>query len=239
MPRYPTAPPRSSSADAGGVAAVDRALMLLGAFRESDRSLGLAELVERTQLVKSTALRLLASLMHFGLVQRLEDGRYAVGPEIARLHSIYTAAFALEGIVVPALRHLVERTRESAAFHVRQGDMRVCLHRVDSPQPIRYHVQVGEILPLDRGAGGRLLMAYSGAKGAIYAKICKEGVAALVGDRSPDLAGISAPVFKPQGELAGAVTLTMPSSRFDKAFVEPVKAAARRITRALGGEQPD
>jgi DNA-binding IclR family transcriptional regulator len=236
MPRYPTAPPRTSSADAGGVAAVDRALMLLAAFRESDRSLSLIELAERTQLVKSTALRLLASLMHFGLIQRLEDGRYALGPEVARLQSIYTATFALEGLVVPALRHLVERTRESAAFHVRQGDMRVCLHRVDSPQPIRYHVQVGEVLPLDRGAGGRLLTAYSGAKGALYERIRKEGVVALVGDRSPDLAGISAPVFRPQHELAGAVTLTMPSSRFDKRFIGPVKEAARTITRGLGGE---
>jgi DNA-binding IclR family transcriptional regulator len=79
-------------------------------------------------------------------------------------------------------------------------------------------------------------MAYSGAKGAIYDKIRHDGVAALVGDRSPDLAGISAPVFKPQGELAGAVTLTMPASRFDKAFVAQVKEAARRITRGLGGE---
>jgi DNA-binding IclR family transcriptional regulator len=234
MPRYPTTPPKKSSAKAGGVAAVDRALMLLAAFREADRALSLVELTERTQLVKSTALRLLASLIHFGLIQKLEDGRYALGPEVARLQSIYTATFSLEGLVMPVLRNLVDRTRESAAFHVRQGDMRVCLHRIDSPQPIRYHVQVGETLPLDRGAGGRLLMAFSGAKSALYDKIRKEGVAALVGDRSPDLAGISAPVFGAGGELAGAVTLTMPASRFRKEQIAPVKKAARTISEKLG-----
>jgi DNA-binding IclR family transcriptional regulator len=234
MPRYPTAPPRKSSAEAGGVAAVDRALMLLAAFRAGDRSLSLPELAERTRLVKSTALRLLASLMHFGLVQKVEGGRYALGPEVARLQSIYTGAFPLEGIVVPVLRELVDRTKESAAFHVRQGKSRLCLHRVDSPQPIRYHVQVGELLPLDRGAGGRVLMAFSGAKGAVYDRIRKAGVAALVGDRSPDLAGVSAPVFGPQGELAGAVTLTMPASRFRESFIAPVKAAARAISEGLG-----
>jgi hypothetical protein len=47
MPRYPAQAPRNSSAEAGGVAAVDRALLLLTAFRARDRSLSLAELVER------------------------------------------------------------------------------------------------------------------------------------------------------------------------------------------------
>jgi DNA-binding IclR family transcriptional regulator len=28
-------------------------------------------------------------------------------------------------------------TAESASFHVRQGDQRLCLYRVDSPQPVR------------------------------------------------------------------------------------------------------
>jgi DNA-binding IclR family transcriptional regulator len=235
MPRYPAQAPRKSSAEAGGVAAVDRALLLLTAFKTGDRSLSLVELTERAQLVKSTTLRLLASLTHFGLVQRLDDGRYALGPEVARLQSIYTLSFSLETVVMPALRELVRETRETAVYHVRQGDTRLVLYRVESPQQLRDHVQVGDLMPLDRGAGGRVISAYSGAKGAIYDRIRKEGFVALVGDRSVDLAGIAAPVFRPQGELAGAVTLTMPAHRFKKNYVAPVKAAARAITQALGG----
>jgi DNA-binding IclR family transcriptional regulator len=234
MPRYKSAPPRNSSADSGGVAAVDRALMLLAAFHEGDRSLSLGELAGRTRLVKSTALRLLASLIHFGLVQRLDDGRYALGPEVARLQSIYTASFSLEKVVMPTLHELVHRTRESAVYHVRQADMRLCLYRVDSPQPIRDHVQVGDLVPLNRGAGGRVLMAFSGARGAIYDRIRKDGYAALVGDRSPELAGISAPVFKAQGEIVAAVTLTMPANRFKAEHIEPTRHAARAISEKLG-----
>ena len=59
----------------GGAAAVDRALSLLAAFRAGDRALGLAELALRTQLYKSTVLRLLASLEHARLLQQLPDGR--------------------------------------------------------------------------------------------------------------------------------------------------------------------
>ena len=123
----------------GGVAAVDRALSLMSVFGEGDASLSLIELAERTQLYKSTVLRLLASLMHAGWVQRLDDGRFALGPEIARLHGLYAASFSLERIVMPVLNDLVAATGESAAYHVRQGDARLCLYRVDSPHPVRDH----------------------------------------------------------------------------------------------------
>ena len=236
MPRYPTQAPRKSSADAGGVAAVDRALLLLAAFREGDRSLSLGELAERAHLVKSTTLRLLASLRHFGLVQRLSDGGYALGPEVARLQSVYAATFSLEAEVMPILRDLVERTQESAAFHVRQGDQRLCLHRVDSPHPIRDHVRAGDLLPLERGAGGRVLLAFGGAEGPVYERIRRDMCVALVGDRAAELAGISAPVFRPGKLLVGVVTLTMPTHRFRKDYIEPVVRAARSLTSRLGGE---
>jgi DNA-binding IclR family transcriptional regulator len=139
---------------------------------------------------------------------------------------------------MPVLRDLVRRTRESAVYHVRQGDARLCLYRVDSPQPLRDHVQVGDLVPLDRGAGGRVILAFSGAKGAIYERIRRDRYAALVGDRSKDLAGIAAPVLKAGGEVAGAVTLTMPAARFDERFIPAVRAAARELTRALGGTFP-
>jgi DNA-binding IclR family transcriptional regulator len=87
-------------------------------------ALGLAELAQRSGLYKSTLLRLLASLEHARLIQRLPDGRYALGSEIARLNAVYAASFSLEQVVMPALRELVRVTRESAAFHVEQGEHR-------------------------------------------------------------------------------------------------------------------
>jgi DNA-binding IclR family transcriptional regulator len=238
MPRYPTRAP-ASAAD-GGVAAVDKALALLTAFRERDGALTLTEIAERTHLVKSTVLRMLASLQHAGLVRRSDDGRaYTLGPEIARLYGIYVGSFSLHGTVLPALQRLVERTRESAAFHVRQGDRRVTLYRVDSLQPVRDHGRAGDVFPLDRGTGGRVLLAFSGAKGAVYDRIRRDKVAAIVGDRTPDLAGISAPVFRAGGEIAGAITLTMPAMRYNEKHIPVVKATAVELTRELGATYPD
>lgn len=239
MPRKPAI---ASSADRdaapGGVAAVDRALSLLGAFRIGDGPLTLSELSERTGLYKSTALRLLASLDHARLVLRLPDGRYALGTEIARLHAIYAESFSMEPIVVPVLRELVRRTDESAAFYVRQGDKRLCLYRIDSPHPVRDHIRIGDVLPLDRGTAGRILLAYSGAKGVLFDRIRSERILMLSGDRVPELASISAPVFDAMGAVPGVLTLTMPAQRFVSAHAAHVMAAAQEITARFGGRPP-
>jgi DNA-binding IclR family transcriptional regulator len=239
MPRKAAEPAQADDhAAPGGAASVDRALTLLASFRAGDTALTLAELALRTRLYKSTALRLLASLEHARLLQRLDDGRYALGPELARLQSIYAASFSLEAVVLPALRSLVEATRESAAFYVRQGDQRLCLYRVDSPQVLRDHIRAGDLLPLDRGAGGRVLTAFGGARGKLHEQIRRDGFFVTSGDRVPGLAGISAPVWGPTGDLVGALTLTLPDTRMKPSFAGAVQRAALALSQRLGAVAP-
>lgn len=224
----------------GGVAAVDRALSLLAAFQDGDAALSLAQLAERTRLYKSTVLRLLASLEHGGWVQRQDDGRYAVGAAVSRLHAVYEQSFSLDKLVMPVLKALVKTTGESAAYHVRQGKERLCLYRVDSPHPVRDHARVGDLLPLGKGAGGRVLVAFDAELGDWlkkdrnhYARVRADGYEALVGDRHSEIAGISAPVFRKDGELAAALTLTMPVHRYDERYVKNVLEAARELSTRL------
>lgn len=234
MPRKSSTPSLAEEQAApGGAAAVDRALSVLSAFRAGDKALSVTELAERTRLYKSTVLRLLASLAHGGLMRKTGEGLWALGPEVSRLASLYTAAFSLEDVVLPVMHALVARTGESVAFHVKQGDQRLCLFRVDSPQLLRDHVRAGDVLPLDRGAGGRVLMAFSGAKGKVYDKIRKDGYIHTTGDRVPGLVGVSAPVLQQEGQLVGALTLTVPESRFKNQFVKDLRAAANALCQQL------
>lgn len=212
---------------------MDRALSLLSAFKVGDTSLSVTELAERTRLYKSTVLRLLASLAHGGLLRRTPQGQWALGPEVARLASLYTASFSLQDLVLPVMQDLVSRTGESVSLHVRQGQQRLCLYRVDSPQLLRDHVRAGDLLPLDRGAGGRVLMAFGGAKGKLYERIRQDGYVHVVGDRIPGLVGVSAPVWKAGQELVGALTLTVPETRFKTAFIRELRSAADRISQQL------
>jgi DNA-binding IclR family transcriptional regulator len=234
-------PPASDGAPRGA-AAVDRALSLLAAFREGDDALSLAELARRTGLYKSTALRLLHSLEQARMLRRDAAG-YALGLEIARLGRLQRAGFSPEQVVLPALQALVRQTGESAAYHVRRDQVRLCQFRVDSPHPIRDHIRAGDVLPLDQGSGGRVLVAFDPKLGAgvgrkdraLLARIRADGYCALQGDRLAEVAGISAPVFGADGQLAAALTLTMPVHRYDDRHIAAVLAAARALsaTQAL------
>ena len=243
MPRKARIPSiADQNAADGGVAAVDRALSLLATFSVARSALTLGELSTLTQLYKSTVLRLLASLMHRGLVQQHSDGRYALGPEVARLHAAYASSFSLAAVVMPVLQSLVAATGESAAFHVRQGQARLCLYRIDSPHPVRDHIKAGDLLPIDRGAGARVLDAFAqpqdrlqGQRNAHLAKaVAKRGYFAGIGDREQEVAGISAPVFAADRKLAGALTLTAPANRYQVCHVPHVLAAAAALGKALG-----
>jgi DNA-binding IclR family transcriptional regulator len=218
----------------GGAAAVDRAVSLLAAFRTGDKALSVTELAERTRLYKSTVLRLLASLAQGRLVQKTPHGLWALGPEVARLAGLYTAAFSLEEVLLPEMHALVARTQESVAFHVRQGEQRLVLLRVDSPQMLRDHVRAGDMLPLDRGAGGRVLMAYAGAQGPVYDRVREQGYVLLSSDRIPGLVGISAPVWGADKRVLGALTLTVPELRLKPNFVDELRSSAAPTRARLG-----
>jgi DNA-binding IclR family transcriptional regulator len=259
MPRKAATPsPTDHHAALGGAAAVDRALAVLQTFKAGDAPLSLAELALRTGLYKSTVLRLLASLEHAMLVERLPAG-YVLGRGVARLHAVYAASFSLERMVLPALKALVAITGESAALHVLWGSgaqaQRLSLFRVDSSQPIRDHYKAGDMLPLDSGVGAIILLAYSDhLTMTLGEKILKDvenarlnGFMAAIGHRDPEVAGIAAPVFKghspsfplatPQAvlpKLEGALILSMPATRYSDAHIAPVREAAARLSGLLG-----
>jgi DNA-binding IclR family transcriptional regulator len=220
---------------ASGVAAVDKALTILRLFSSQNNELSLIQIAEATGLYKSTTLRMLASLSNALLVMKRSDGMYVLGPAIASLNAAYRQQQSLETLVIPILEQLMKATQESAAFHVRQGDQRLCLYRVDSKQALRDHIQIGDLLPIDKGAGGKVLRAFEGAPGKANNQIREAMVLAIAGDRVKEISGISAPVFSAEG-LIGVITLTMPTYRFDPKQASIVKASAKKLTELLGGQ---
>jgi DNA-binding IclR family transcriptional regulator len=215
---------------ANGVAAVDRALSLLGAFRDGEAALPLAELAARTGLYKSTILRLLGSLEAARCVERQADGRWALGPMLFRWGSLYARARPVERHLPAVLGALAAESGETASFWLRHGTARLCLARVRGPSPIRDDVGEGDLLPLPQGAGGRVLAAPDPRA---------LGVVATFGERNPETAAVAAAVFGAGGALAGALGVSGPRARIasqEAALRATVARAARDLTIRLGGD---
>ncbi|WJH38687.1 IclR family transcriptional regulator (plasmid) [Aliirhizobium terrae] len=226
--------------NSAGVAAVERAASLLEAFTDRDFSLPLGELARRVELDKSTVLRIARSLAKSGLLVRNDDASWRLGPKLMKLGNIYQSTFRASDIIEPLLADLVEKTGESAAVYVREGDERVCLFRHDSHQAIRHSARVGSTYPLERGAPGRVILAFAGRSGAIYDDIRKAGYFATSGERDPQVASLAVPIFRDGDALFGSLALTGPPARFSdeaiKKNLEILQVAARKLSVAMGGD---
>ena len=137
------------------------------------------------------------------------------------------------------MRELNQQTGEAISFHVREGDHRVCLYRINSSHSIRTDVRQGDVQSLQQGAGGRVILAFSGAPGAPYDAVRRDFTYLSCGERDPDIAGVSAPVFGVDQALLGALGIVGPINRLGRDVLETLRPlllrAAARATDLLGG----
>lgn len=216
------------------VSSVERALDILNAFRPDETYVSLHELSARTGLYKSTLLRQLGTLIQYHCVTRLANGQYQLGARVLNWAHVYTTSLNLDHLVPPALDRLVAATGEGASFFTQDGDMRVCLYRSDSHKEIRDHVRQGELLPLDKGAAGRVLLNYA----KTVTDLPQPQVFFSIGEREAEIAALAAPVFDSEG-LKGAVALSGPATRFHEENISQWKplllAASQSLSQTLGG----
>lgn len=228
--------------DQQNVSAVTRAMQILECFRVDDAFISLAEMARRTGIHKTTVLRLARTLAESQyLVQRKEDGAWRLGPAAGWLGARYQASFDVNNAIEPVLLELTQKTNESTSFFVREGNVRTCLVRVEGPQSIRHHIREGEVLPLEKGSPGRVLLAFSGEQGATYEDIRKKGYYISIGERDPEIASVSAPVFGNNWRLLGVISISGPAGRLPKVklnqFSKMVVSKATQLSYELSGQR--
>jgi DNA-binding IclR family transcriptional regulator len=228
------------SVSTSGVQTLDRAIALLEVVARMGPCT-LADLVRETGLPRPTAHRLTVALEDHALVVRDRGGRFRLG---GRLVGWGVAAGTGLALVEPAravLERLSADTGESAQLYVREGDRRVCVATHERPTGLRDTVALGAMMPLIKGSGGRILLAWAADAGRfavdpdLLATVRAEGWAASVGEREPGVASVSAPV-RVGDEVVAAIGVSGPAERFGpdpgSRFAGPVVAAAADLARA-------
>ena len=183
-------PSESAAANGGssGVAVLDRAFAILNAFGPSDDRLSLAELSRRTDLYKSTVLRLLGALEHGGFIRRLTNGQYAIGPQPLRLAALYQRSFQVGPVIDPILQQLSRDLGETASLYVRHGDQRLVLFRVEPTRAVRVSISIGEEFPINKGASGKVLLAFTDTQDPRWEEVRERLWAVSHGERDPETA---------------------------------------------------
>jgi DNA-binding IclR family transcriptional regulator len=229
------------------VGVLDKAVTVLDCLANGPASL--AELTERSGLSRPTAYRLAVALEVHGYVERDSQGRFMVGPTIAKL-AMAVQSDPLERIAGPILERLSNATHESAQLYRRAGNVRRCVAAADRSSGLRDTVPVGAELPMSAGSAAQVLLAWepeidaaaltaaSKFSIATLATVRKRGWASSVGEREPGVASVSAPVFNSEGRVVAAVSVSGPIDRLTRTpgrlHAEAVVAAGRRLSQALG-----
>ncbi|MBC7342491.1 MAG: IclR family transcriptional regulator [Clostridia bacterium] len=234
------------------VRAVERALDILECFTNTT-DLTLMEIAERIDLPASTVYRLVSTLAERGYLMR--DGatnRYSLGPSVALLGSKSFKHLDVRKVALPVMKDLVAKTGESVSLYMAIGGKRVCVERVNSPLRLRRVVEVGEQLPLTRGAAGKVLLAYlnDSVRSQVEStegytvdrgeleRIREKGYAVSHGEREEGVSAVAAPVFDTTGSAVAALSMSGPSFRYTEervgAYVRAIIEGAEAVSRSLG-----
>jgi DNA-binding IclR family transcriptional regulator len=245
--------PRSKES-ARHIDVVLRALDVLDCFQD-DSVVSLKEIIDRTGVTRSRAMRLLGTLVSRGyLIEDPDQRNYYLGIKLAILGTSFENFNNIEVFTRPVLKQLAVKTGESATLYVVDGFERVALIREEGTHAIRYSVREGQRMPMYAGAAAKILLAYGpselvqkvvSSQNADSNKLIKEidaarkrGYAISKGENVPDAHAIAAPVFDYKNRLIGAIGIAGPAHRMDdkqiKNRLEVIREAADYLCKQFG-----
>lgn len=239
------------------VRAVGRALEILLAFREDAPELSVAELLKRVDLSRPTLYRLLYTLEEQGfLVSFGEPQRFRLGPSVARLAHVWSGTLDLKTVAQPVLQRLWEETKETVALFVWQGNMRLCVAELPSPQPLSFKRGVGYTERIARGASGRAILAFAKTtpeelRGYLQGTDVKfeklqadlatarnRGYSTSHSELIPGAVAVAVPFFDRSGQVAGSLGVFGPDVRLNASRLKETASLliqeSKRLSEALG-----
>ena len=216
------------------VAAVQRAVAILGELADARAELGTNEIARRTGINVSTISRILATLVSGGLVEHVTTtGRYRLGVGVIRLANAAGERRDIRSLARPHLEDIAAQVQETATLSVPGGHEAITLDYVQSPLSVRSVAEVGRASAAHATAVGKVFLAHGGtvpagplhaytgrtivdhdALRAEVAGVGERGWGQALGEREEDLNAVAAPVRTAAGELVASLGVQGPAVRF-------------------------
>ena len=135
---------------------------------------------------------------------------------------------------------------ERAALRARGRPPRSASPRHERPSGLRDTVPLGAVMPLTKGSGGKVLLAWAADRDRVrrrrrasLAAVRPAGWAESVGEREAGVASVSAPVRVPDGAVVAAISVSGPAERLGAAATRRRHGAAgAAAAAAVAGPRP-
>jgi IclR family transcriptional regulator, acetate operon repressor len=245
------------------IASVERAADVLTLFTRVDGpDLGVTEIASQLSLSKAVVHRLLTTLASKGLVEVHETSRrYRLGPVALALGVAYIDRIDVRALVMPALRELCERTKETATLSLRYGWERMYVDQVTPDREVKMSVALGRAFPLHAGSSSKAFLAFLpedeqerylarrlealtdrtitdvGELRRELVEVRERGYAVSYGERQAGAGSVAAPVLDHRGQPAAVISVCGPLERFQDEVPEVAEVlvvTTAELSRQLG-----
>jgi DNA-binding IclR family transcriptional regulator len=139
---------------------LERAAAILDAFDFAHRELGLAELVRRSGLPRSTVHRTAGRMIELGWLDKPGD-RYRISTGLFKLSSLVPVRHELREAVLPFLQDLYAAARVTVQLGVLDGTRVLVVDKITGHRPMPMLDQVGGVIPAHCSGLGRAMLAFS------------------------------------------------------------------------------
>lgn len=249
------------------VQALDRALGLLEILASSP-GMTLSELATRSDQAVATVFRALVTMQGRGMVEIEEPGQiWHVGGGAFRIGSAFLRRTKVVERARGVMESLMRDTGETANLGVEVGDQVMFLAQVETHEAIRAFFPPGTLGPMHVSGIGKALLAWYApekVEGILQrrgltkfttlsmthpesllrdlARTRERGFAIDDQERAEGMRCVAAPIFNGFAEPVAGLSVSGPAFRMGLSdasrFGDLVRAAADRVTQAVGGIRP-
>lgn len=244
-----------------------RALKVLEILAGSQAPVSVASVAQGIHADRTTAYRMLMTLMEAGYVHRDAASRqYRLAYKVLSLGKFLRGSDDTAEVIKASLHDISEQTSETTHYSVLDGDESVLLYRAKGTQRVAVDFQIGDRSPLHCTSIGKVLLAFQDVRAVERAiarglprmasktitapdalraeleRVRAQGYAFDDLEFADDMRCVSVAVFENGGRLHGGISLSGPSSRYTQAKLRELRdcalKAARELSRRLGFEMP-
>ncbi|MFJ8025708.1 IclR family transcriptional regulator [Streptomyces sp. NPDC096311] len=243
-----------------GVTSVDHALQL-AVILQVEGDLTVSEAARRLGVARSSAHRLLSTLVYRDFAVQNEDRSYRAGPVLEIADKAQSNVGSLRAAALGPLRRLVDTLGETANLTIRTGRTVRFIASVESSQALRVGNREGMVFPAHQVSGGLVMLAAltDDELTALYANaptdgseerpdpaelrtelsaVRRSGTAVNLERSERGVVAIGRGVTDAIGATIAAVSVSMPSVRYSAGRVQEIVSAlavtAERISAELG-----
>jgi IclR family transcriptional regulator, acetate operon repressor len=244
------------------IESVDRALRLLQMFRDTER-IRIADASRALGVVPSTASRLMSTLQYHGfVVQDPETKAYRLGPVLLDLGLSVVRRMDVRRLVRPHLEQLAGEVDETVQLCLLDGNRVVFVDGIEGTRPVRTTLRTGMRREAHVVSAGKALLAelpveelrrlYPEPKLTAYTEhsiaqlaglereldtVRARGYGTSIGESEPDIAGLGMTIHDANGKAVGAVSISIPMTRYTEralaALIDPLRRATTAASKQV------